>query len=135
MATLVLTDAFVSIDGTDISDHVRQVSIEAEAELLEDTAMGDSYRSRKGGLKDWSVTLELNQDFAASDIDSILFPLLGSTAALVVRGKSDAVGTSNPEYSGTGILESYDPLSNSVGELATTNPTFQGAGALSRSTS
>lgn len=132
---LVLTDAFVSIDGVDLSDHVRSVTINYAAELQDKTAMGDTTRIKIGGLKDWSMDIEFNQDFAAAEPDATLFPLVGTTFAVVVRATSAAKSATNPEYGGTGILESYPPLGQSVGDLAVTAITIQSAGALSRSTS
>lgn len=136
MAVLVLTDAFVSINAVDLSEYVRQVTLDYKADLQEDTAMGDSTRSRVGGLKDWSLQVEFNQDFAAAKVDATLFPLVGTTFAVIVRPvKGVAVSATNPNYTGTGILESYPPLGNSVGDLATTSITIQAAGTLSRATS
>ena len=127
MATTVLTNAFVSIDGNDVSDHVRSVTLNYAADMIEDTNMGDSTHIRLGGLKDWSIEAEFAQDFAASNLDSILFPLVGTTFPVIVRPDAGAVSTSNPNYSGTGILETYPPLGNPVGELATTTVTIQAA--------
>lgn len=134
-APLVLTDCFVSINSVDLSDHVRQVTINYAAELIDDTVMGDSTRSRIGGLKDWSMTIEFLQDFAASEVDVTLFSLVGTTFTVEVRPTSDAASATNPSYEGTGILENYNPLGNSVGELAMAPITIQSAGDLSRATS
>jgi hypothetical protein len=46
--------------------------------------------------------------------------------------KSTVVGATNPNWTGTGILETYPPLGNSVGDLSTTTATFQSAGTLTR---
>lgn len=135
MATKVLTDAFVELNSTDLSDHVKSVTLNYEAEMQDDTVMGDDTRSNKGGLKNWSVDIEFVQDWAASEVDATLFSLVGTTFTVVLRSDSATVGATNPEYSGTGILESYPPLDNSVGELATTSVTIQPAGTLSRATS
>lgn len=136
MATFVFTDAYVSVASTDLSDHVKSVTLNYSAELQDDTVMGDTTRSRVGGLKDWSVEIEFLQDYAASKVDATLFTLVGSTAALVVRpDNSDGVGATNPNYTGTGVLESYSPMGGSLGEMAATTATFQAAGTLSRATS
>lgn len=135
MAQIVLTDAFVSLAGNDISANVKSVTINYQAEVQDDTAMGDTTRSRVGGLKDWSIDLELHQDWAAAALDSILFPLVGTQIAMVIRPvKSTVVGTGNPNYTGTGLLESYKPLGGSVGDLAMANVTIPGAGTLTRAT-
>lgn len=135
MAEFVFTDASVVINAVDLSDHVRQVTLNYSAELQDDTAMGDDTRSRIGGLKDWSMELEFNQDFAAAEVDVTLFPLVGSTFTVTLKPTSAAVSATNPSYSGTGILESYPPLGGSVGDLATTSVTIQAAGTLTRATS
>lgn len=134
MASLVLTDAFVSFGGTDISSYIRSVSINYSAELVDETAMSDTTRINKGGLKNWSMEFESNADFTDNLLDEILFPLVGTTFTVIVRPTSSAVGVSNPNYTGTGILESYSPLGQSVGELATSSFTVQSAGTLSRAT-
>lgn len=135
MASTVLTDCFVSLGGVDISTYVRSVSLPYGAEMLDDTTMGDTTRINKGGLKTWSIDIELQQDFADNLIDEILFPLVGTTFTVIVRPvASSVVGVSNPNYTGTGILESYQPLGQSVGELTTSTITIQSAGALSRAT-
>lgn len=136
MATIVLTDAFVSINGVDLSDHVKSVTLPYAAEMLDDTVMGDDTRSSKGGLKTWSITIEFLNDWAANEVDATLFPLVGSTFTIIVRPvNTGGVSATNPNFTGTGILESYPPLGNQVGELATTSVTVQSAGTLSRATS
>lgn len=134
MSSLVLTDCFVSLGGTDISAYVRSVSLPYGAEMLDDTRMGNTTRINKGGLKTWSIDIELQQDFTDNLIDEILFPLVGTTFTVIVRPTSSAVGVSNPNYTGTGVLESYAPFGQSVGELATSTITIQSAGTLSRAT-
>lgn len=136
MAKFVLTDAFVSLGGNDLSDHVKSVTINYSADMQDDTAMGATAHARIGGLKDWSLDVEFHQDFAASNLDSILFPLVGTSVAVIVRPvKSTVVGTGNPNYTGNAMLESYKPLGGSVGDLATTTISMPGNGALSRATS
>lgn len=133
MATTVLTDAFVSIDGNDISDHVVSVTLTYEAETLDETAMGDTTRTNKGGLFAWSFECELHQDWAASNIDSIIFPLIGTVVPMIFRpDNSDGVGAGNPNYTGSALITSWPPLGNSVGELATATVSGVSAGALTR---
>jgi len=137
MATFVLYDAFVSIAGVDLSDHVRSVTVDAGQNMADDTAMGDAFVSNTAGLATWSVSVEFLQDYASSKVDATLEPLLGigNTAALVVKPTSGSVSSTNPSYSGTGILESYNPIGGSVGDQAMASATFQSASALTRATS
>lgn len=135
MATVVLNDASVTIGGTDLSDHVRSVTIDYSADAVEDTNMGDDTHIRKGGLKDWSISIEFAQDYAASSVDATLFSSVGSTVAFVGKPTSGAVSSTNPSYSGTALLESYQPLNGSIGELSTASVSMPAAGDLTRATS
>jgi hypothetical protein len=137
MATFVLYDAYLSVAGVDLSDHVRSVTVDAGQNMADDTAMGDAFVSNTAGLATWSVSVELLQDYASSKVDATLEPLLGigNTAALVVKPTSGSVSSTNPSYSGTGILESYNPIGGSVGDQAMASATFQSASALTRATS
>lgn len=134
MASIVYTDAFVSIAAKDLSAFVRSVTVNYSAELVDETTMGATTRINKGGLKNWSVDVEFKQDFGATpapDID--LFSLVGTAVAIVVRPvKSTVVGPTNPNWTGTGILETYNPMEGSIGDLATATATFQSAGTLTR---
>ncbi|MCI0689693.1 MAG: hypothetical protein L0Y54_21025, partial [Sporichthyaceae bacterium] len=95
---------------------------------------GDVYRSRIGGLKTWSISLEFNADFAAGAVDATLFPLLGTTTTVKVRPTTAAISATNPEYSGSVLVTQVNPLGNSVGDLATVSVSWPGAGALARAT-
>lgn len=134
MPSLAFTDAFVSINAVDVSANVQSVTLNYAAEMLDETVMGATTRTNKGGLKTWSLDIEFKQDFAASPApDVVLFPLVGTTFTIIVRPvKATVVGATNPNYTGTGILESYNPIGNSVGDLATAPVTIQSAGALTR---
>jgi len=135
MATLVLIDASVVINSVDLSDHVRSVTINYSADMVEDTNMGDDTHTMLGGLKNWSMDIEFAQDYAAGEVDATLFALVGTSFTIDVKPTSGAVAATNPKYTGTGILESYNPVSGSVGDLATASVAVQAAGTLSRATS
>lgn len=136
MSTTVLTNAHVSIDGNDLSDHVKQVTLPYGCDEVDDTHMGDDTHQMIAGLKTWSVDIEFSQDFAASNLDSILFPLVGAAAVtVIVRPTASAVSATNPNYTGSAILSSYPPFGGTVGDKATTNVHMASAGTLSRATS
>ena len=137
MTAFVYTDAFVSINGVDLSDHVLSASLNYAADLQEDTAMGDTTRTRIPGLLDWSLEVTFKQDFAGSNVDATLFTLVGAAAfAVIIRpDKSDSITATNPNFTGNAVLESYPPLGGGVGDLAQATAVFQSAGALSRAVS
>jgi hypothetical protein len=132
MAEFVLDDAFVSIAANDISTNVKSLTINYGAAAGDVTAMGDLTTINIGGLKEWSVDIEFNQDFTAAALDSILFPLVGTSVALVIRPDSAAKGADNPEFTGSAILTTYPPLGGSVGDVAGTSVSLVAASALAR---
>ena len=133
MAIFVYTDAVVTINAVDLSDHVKSATVNYEAEMLDDTVMCDTTRSNIAGLLNWSMEVEFLQDFAASEVDATLFPLIGAAAfAVAIRGTSAAVSATNPEFQGNAVLETYPPLSGTVGDLETASCTLRSAGTLTR---
>lgn len=135
MANLVLTNAYVLLNAVDLSNLVRTVTLDYSAEMQDDTAMSDTARSRIGGLKDWSLQIEFFQDYASGKVDATLFALVGSTFAVEVRSSAGSVSATNPKFTGTGILESYQPVGGTVGENMMAPVSILGVGALTRATS
>jgi len=136
MATFVYTDASVTVNTVDLSDHVKSCTLNYEAEMLDDTVMGDTTRSNIAGLLNWSLDVEFLQDFAAAKVDATLFALIGSAAfTVIVKPTSGSVSATNPSFTGSAVLESYPPMSGAVGDLETASATFRSAGTLARATS
>ena len=133
MADLIWNDAFFTINSVDLADHVTSLTLNYGVELLDITAMGDGARDRIAGYKDWSIEVEFNQDFAASNVDATMFPLVGAAATAVeLRPTSAAASATNPKFTGNVIVESYPPLGGGVGEVLKTSVSLQGAGTLTR---
>lgn len=138
MAQMVLIDAFVSIGGVDYSDQLLSGTITYDVEEQDDTAMGMTSRSVVGGLKNWSAQFTFKQDEASGQTGANLFALVGTAVALLFRpDKSDGVGAANPNYSGTGLVQTYTPLGGTVGELSKCTVTMKASGgtALTRAES
>lgn len=135
MATFVMTDAYISINSVDLSDWCTSVTLSVEVDEQEDTAFGDTYRSRLGGLRDWSLDLEFNQDFAASAVEATLFSLLGSSTAVDIRANTNLVTATNPRYTGNVLVTQFSPIDGAVGDIATTSVSWPGNGTLTRATS
>jgi hypothetical protein len=129
MARFVATDYNITINGTDFSDSIAAVSMDLSVEEQDVTAFGGSgYRSRIGGLKDASITLDFHQDFGAAAIDATLFPLLGAAATVVVKPTSGTVSATNPSYTGVFLVSQYTPFASTVGDLATLSVSWNLAG-------
>lgn len=128
MARFVATDYAISVNGQDYSSNIAAVTLDITADAVETTSFSSSYRNRIGGLKDASLTIDWHQDFGASGIDSVLFPLIGSNATVVIKPTSGSLSSSNPSYTGVFLVESYQPYASSVGDLATFSTTWSLAG-------
>lgn len=135
MAQIVLTDVAVTINAVSLSSRATNVTITYEKEAVEVTAFGDEWRKFSAGLGNVTATVTLQQDFAAANVEATIYPLVGTTTTVRFKPGSGANSATNPEYIITGAyLASHTPINGAVGELATTELTFQG-GSLVKSTS
>lgn len=136
MAKIVIQNPVVTLAGGTVSANVAQCTIALEADDVETTNFaGGGWRERIGGLKSGSVSLDFHQDYAASSIDSTVFPLLGGTAAVTVRpGGTSVVGSANPEYRFTALVTEYSPVDSAVGDLATFSVSWPITGEVTRAT-
>lgn len=132
---MVFKNAFLWVNAVDLSSHCAEVALNYSAEMLDETAMGDNTRVRKGGLKVWSIAPKFHQDFAAAAVDKTLFTLVGTTACWELRPDNSCSTAINPSFSGIGVLESYPPLGGGVGTLLDVSATINSAGDLSRASS
>ena len=145
MARIVLTNVKVMFtDSTptlvDISDHIASVTLTSTYDVVETTAFGtnavpQAAKTRQAGLVDNSVTLEFHQDFAASSIESIIYPMLGKVSAITVSPTDDAVSATNPEYQFNAVVSEWTPLNGAVGELSTASVTWPITGKIVKVTS
>jgi len=135
MAQLVLTNADITVNGVVLSDRANQVTLNYEVEAVEVTAFGNTGRAFTGGLQNNTIDIEFHQDFAATETEATIFPLVGTTTTVTVRPSSASTSSTNPLYTITGTyLAAHTPVSGTVGELATTSLSFQG-GTLAKTTS
>jgi hypothetical protein len=131
MAKLVLNNANITFNGTDISSNVASVTLSTTAAEVATTAFGSSAVTRVAGLIDNSVTFSIHNDYNA--IDGIFFPLVGSTAvSCVVKPNGTAAGTTNPSYTFSVLVTEWTPVNGAVGELNTADVTFPISGAITK---
>ncbi len=135
MSTFMLNNAFCTINGVDLSAYITSITLSQSADNLEDTAMGDTSRSYIGGLKSGSVSIEFNADFAAAKTEATIFPLVGTSTAVVVKPVSGSVSATNPSYTFNVIVNSWDTLNGSVGEIATHSIDWPITGSITKATS
>jgi hypothetical protein len=119
MAKLVLTNPRVTLDGFDVSDHCASISFGTVYDLVEVTQMGDIAKKMVAGLEENTLSLELQQDFGVSQLESVIYPNRGLLVNCTVRPVNAAISATNPQYSFRVLISEWTPLSGSVGSLAT----------------
>ena len=135
MARIVLTNAYVTVNSVDVSDHVASVTLNSSIDVVETTAFSTTAaRTRIGGLADNSITLEFHQDYASGSIEATVYPLLGTTTSVVVKPNGSSTSASNPAYTSTVLVSEWTPLNGAVGELATASVTWPVSGAITKTT-
>jgi hypothetical protein len=135
VAVINLKDASVTINSVDLSDRCQSVSLSYESDSVEITAMGQTSHVFTGGLFNISVDLMLFQDFASSETEATIFPLVGSTTTLVIKPTSGAVSATNPSYTiANAFVQSHQPVGGSVGDMAMTSLSVVG-GTLTKAVS
>ena len=127
MATLVLTNAYISVGGTVLSDHANSVTLNYESDSIEITAFGDTGHKFTGGLQNNSCEIAFMQDFASSNVEDTLYPLVGTTTTVIVKPNGSTTSATNPIYTlSSTFLAAHSPVAGAVGELAMTSVTFTG---------
>lgn len=133
MPRIVLTDAKVTINSVNLSDHIASVTLNVSTDVVETTGFSSTAaRTRVAGLQDNSVTLEFHQDFATSNVEQTIYPLIGTNTTIVVSPTSSAAGATNPTYSFSATVAEWQPLSGAVGELATASVTWPISGGITK---
>ena len=137
MGISILKNNALVLSGLNFSSVVTRCELVFNAELVDETAMGDSTRTRIAGLKDWTVTADLHNDWKAlSTLSHALWAFVGgSSFNVAVYPSGTAVGVANPRFSGAGILQDMVPVGAGVGEMDATRITILAAGDLAKSTS
>lgn len=134
MAVFSLTDASVVINSVDLSDHVQSVTLDADVNDLDTTAMGDTWQTRIGGVKNGTLNVTFFNDHAASNVDATLWAALGTVVTFTIKPTSGAVSATNPSYSGS-ILVSGHTVGGSHGETPMVSRAYPVDGTVTRATS
>lgn len=137
MPRIVLTDVSVTVNSVDLSSFLTSVTLSTSVDVVETTGMGSAAaKTRLPGLKDNSVTLEFNQDFAAAGpeitINAVGSSLVGTVVPIVIKPASGAVSATNPSYAFTAVCSEWQNVQGGVGELSTISATWPISGAITK---
>jgi len=134
MAIYMNNNVVVVLGATTISDHVSSVTLNREVDAVEITAMSDTDHVFLGGLRSDSVSIEFFNDHAASSVNSIVEGAIGTYLNLKLIPAGSTVSTSNPSYTMSCFIGSWQPISGDSQSVATASVTWP-VKALTKSTS
>ena len=83
MAVLALTGCTSYVHGYDVTADTHKVSLKAQAEDLDTTTFGSTYRTRIAGLRDVDASWEGYWQAASGAVDAEMFPDLGTADRVV----------------------------------------------------
>ena len=134
MAKLVLTNATVSLNGTDISNDVAAITLSTTASEIPTTSFGSGGAvTRVAGLIDNSVTLSLHNEY--SSVEGLIYPLVGSTAVtMVIKASTASPSTASPSWTFQVLVTEWTPINGAVGELNTADVTWPISGTITKAT-
>ena len=132
MAKVALTNPQVSIGGVDLSGWVTNVTLQTTYDIIETTTFGSTAKSRVAGLADNSCSFDFIQDFATSSVEATIYPLLGTSVAVIVKPVNATTTSTNPQYSFNALVSDWTPLKGAVGQLSTATITWPISGAITK---
>lgn len=130
----VLFDCYITINANVVSDHANKAEIPFTLADLKTTAFGQTWENRTGGLKDAALNLDFYNDFTASQLDSIVFPLYtaGVPVPFEIRPTSAARSATNPAYTGNVLILDWKPIVGKVGDLVVASVSWKTSGPVQR---
>lgn len=130
MATHTGSEGTVRVGENAIAE-IRSYSVEETADTVEDTSMGDSYRTFKTTLKGWTGSVDVFWD--ETDTNGQVALVVGSEVTVNFFPEGTSAGVSEKYYSGTAIVTGKT-VTGSFDGMVESTITLQGTGALTLST-
>jgi predicted secreted protein len=124
MAEHLGREGVLKVSSTTVGQ-LRNYSLAHSSDVVEDSTMGDIYRTRKATMKTWSVNADLFWDEA--DAGQLLVTI-GSTVSVALY--PEGVASTDTYYSGVGIVTKFDVTAAFDGMIEG-SISLEGDGALS----
>jgi hypothetical protein len=135
MAVFLNNGVVLTINSVDLSDHVTAFTLNRSFDELEVTAMGDSGHKFVKGLEASSITIDLLNDTASSEVLQTLQAAWGTNVTVTAKQTSDAVSATNPLYTMTCLINNTTDINGSVADIAMQSLTFNVSGTIAVTTS
>jgi len=131
------TAAAPTVPSIDISAYVTNAVINQIVDELEITSMGDSSHRYVAGLQSGTFSIDIINDWAASQVMTTLNAAFGTTLSVsVITVKGTAVSATNPTYQFSILVNNLTPIgTGGVSEIATSSLSFTVNSAITVSTS
>jgi hypothetical protein len=127
MATHHGKEGVVTAGGTAVGE-LTSFTIETTGDVVEDTQLSDSTKSFLAGRTSFSGTLEMNYDETDAQQETLT---AGSSISFVLLPEGNTAG--DQSFTGTGIVTGMS-INNAMDAVISRSVTFQGTGALTKST-
>ena len=127
MATHHGKEGVVTAGGTAIGE-VTGFTLETTADVVEDTALTDAAKTFVAGRTSFSGTIDMHYDEADAQQETLT---AGSSISFVVLPEGNDSG--DQSFTGSGIITGMS-VSNGMDSIVSRSVTFQGTGALTKST-
>ena len=127
MATHHGKEGIVTAGGTAVGE-LTSFTIETTGDVVEDTQLSDSTKSFLAGRTSFSGTLEMNYDETDAQQETLT---AGSSISFVLLPEGNTAG--DQSFTGTGIVTGMS-INNAMDAVVSRSVTFQGTGALTKST-
>lgn len=136
MAKKVLLDAQLSINGTDVTTWTAKLELEDNFEDKDGTTFASGgAKEVLGGLESGEVGITFKNSYTVGELDATMWALRRQVVTWTARADADAVSTSNPQYSGSILINKWVPIAGTVGDVAEVDVTFPLSGPMARATS
>ena len=128
MALISGKDSFFSVDGTDITSYVNQLSLSRDVNTLETTSFGSDQATYVVGVEGLSISGSATFDATADGVFAGLFD--GSSVAFDYRPDNTS---SQPKYTGNAFVTNYS-IDSSATDLVSISFSLIVTGAVTRGT-
>ena len=136
MSKFVVTGTQVSLNGSDISSNCARAELVINAAEVETTDFGSNgWTEVIGGLKSGTVSLDFHSDFGSGAVSNLLEDLVGTIGTVtLIAANGTAASATTPTYTAEVLINSFTPISGSVGDLSTFSVSFPTTGPVSYAT-
>lgn len=125
MAVQLQSTVGVKLATVDISSLVSSATLTQNFDELEITSLGDTAHKFVKGLEASTLSLDFFNDFAASQITTLLQTNYGTTiTAVLIPVKGTAVSATNPLYTVSILVNNLTPISGDVSSINSASITF-----------